>query len=99
MSLEEDLLSVWRQVMAEDARVVRLGDERYPVRRTSRANLREVEVRVEGRALRAVEQNPSTRSRWAKLAREGSKVMQFMEDRRYVAVAVDGKLTLYHGKE
>jgi hypothetical protein len=43
-----------------------------------------------------VEQNPSTNSRWAKLAREGKKVMQFLVDGRYVAGVVDGKVTLYH---
>jgi hypothetical protein len=43
-----------------------------------------------------VEQNPSTNSRWAKLAREGKKVMQFLADGRYVAGVVDGKVTLYH---
>jgi hypothetical protein len=43
-----------------------------------------------------VEQNPSTNSRWAKLAREGKKVMQFLVDGRYVAGVADGNVTVYH---
>ncbi len=49
MSLEDALVSVWRQVMAEDAKTVILNDERYPVRRTTRSKLREVDFKFEGR--------------------------------------------------
>ena len=38
---------------------------------------------------RGLEQNPDTKSRWAKMAPEGKKVMQFLEGGRYVAVVVD----------
>src|ERR1035438_2386325 len=96
MSLEDAILSVWRQVFAENAKTVTLNDESYPIRRTSRSKLREVDFRFGDTALRGVEQNASTNSRWAKLAREGKKVMQFLADRRYIAVAVDGKVILYH---
>ena len=34
-SLEETLILVWRQVMVEDTRVVALGEEKFPVRRTT----------------------------------------------------------------
>ena len=94
-SLEDVLISVWRQVMAEDAKTVTLNDEHYPVRRTTRSKLREVDFKFEGRALRGVEQNASTSSRWAKLAQEGKKVMQFLSDGRYVANVVEGKATVY----
>jgi hypothetical protein len=40
MSLEEALLSVWRQVMVENAKAVTLDEKNYPVRRTSRSKLR-----------------------------------------------------------
>jgi hypothetical protein len=96
MSLEEVLIAVWRQVMTENAKTVTLNEESYPVRRTSRSKLREVDFKFEDRALRGVEQNPDTNSRWAKLAREGKKVMQFLEQRRYIAAVVDGKVILYH---
>jgi hypothetical protein len=97
MSLEEALLSVWRQVFAEGAKTVILNDESYPVRRTSRAKLREVDFKFGGTALRGVEQNANTNSRWAKLARDGKKVMQFLDAGRYLAVVVDGKVILYKG--
>ena len=94
-SLEETLILVWRQVMVEDTKVVALGDEKFPVRRTSRSRLREVDFKFEGHELRGLEQNPETSSRWAELARQGKKVMQFLRQRRYVAVVVDGKVQLY----
>jgi hypothetical protein len=96
MSLEEALISVWQQVFAENAKTVILDDARYPIRKTSRSKLREVDFKFGDTALRGVEQNPNTNSRWAKLAREGKKVMQFLEDGRYVAGVADGKVTVYH---
>jgi hypothetical protein len=94
-SLEDALISVWRQVLVENAKAVTLNDESYPVRRTSRSKLREVDFQCDGKALRGVEQNASTNSRWAKLAREGRKVMQFLAEGHYVANVVDGKATVY----
>lgn len=94
-SLEDALISVWRQVLAENAKTVTLNDESYPVRRTSRSKLREVDFQFEGAALRGVEQNATTNSRWAKLAREGKKVMQFLAQGHYVANVVDGKAIVY----
>jgi hypothetical protein len=93
MSLEEALVSVWQQAFAENAKTLMLDDVSYPIRRTSRSNLREVDFDT---TFRGVEQNPSTNSRWAKLAREGKKVMQFLVDGRYFAGVADGKVTLYH---
>jgi hypothetical protein len=96
MKLEEALISVWQQVFAENAKTVTLNDVSYAIRRTSRSKLREVDFKFGDTALRGVEQNPNTNSRWAKLAREGKKVMQFLENGRYVAGVVDGKVTVYH---
>jgi hypothetical protein len=94
-SLEETLISVWRQAMVDGAKVVTLHDEEFPVRRTNRSRLREVDFQFEGHELRGLEQNPETGSRWAQLARQGKKVMQFLKQRRYVAVVVDGKVQFY----
>ncbi len=94
-SLEETLISVWRQAMVEDAKVVTLEDKSFPVRRTSRSRLREVDFEFEGHQLRGLEQNPATGSRWAQLARQGKQVMQFLKERRYVAVVADGKVQFY----
>jgi hypothetical protein len=94
-SLEETLISVWEQALVDNARSVKLENRSFPVRRTSRSRLREVDFQFEEHKLRGLEQNPETRSRWAQLARQGKKVMQFLEQRRYVAVVVDGKVRLY----
>src|SRR5947207_4577399 len=96
-SLEETLISVWQQALIENARNVKLENRGFPVRRTSRSRLREVDFQFEGYELRGLEQNPKTASRWAQLARKGKKVMQFLQQRRYIAVVVDGK-TQFYGK-
>ena len=97
-SLEETLVSVWRQALVEEANAVSVDGRSFPVRRTSRSRLREVDFESEGKTLRGLEQNPKTASRWANLAREGKKVMQFLDTGRYVAVVVDGKVQLYGKK-
>jgi hypothetical protein len=94
-NFEDTLLSVWRQALVEDRKTVLLEGAPYPVRPTSRSKLREVDFRFEEKTLRGLEQNPNTNSRWAKLAREGKKVMQFLSDGRYIANVVDGKLQFY----
>ena len=96
MNMEETLVSVWQQAFAMNAKSVTLGGASYPIRRTSRSKLREVDFRFGDTTFRGVEQNPRTNSRWAKLAREGQKVMQFLVDGRYVAGIADGKVTVYH---
>jgi hypothetical protein len=57
--------------------------------------LREVDFQFEGQTLPGLEQNPKTDSRWARLAREVKKVMQFLSDRRYIANVGDGKVQFY----
>ena|SRR2546429_2774256 len=94
-SLEETLISVWQQALVEGAKSVRLENRSFPVRRTSRSRLCEVDFQFEGYELRGLEQNPKTASRWAQLARQGQKVMQFLHQRSYIAVVVDGKLQFY----
>jgi hypothetical protein len=94
-SLEETLVSIWQQTLVENARSVKLENRSFLVLRTSRSRLREVEFQFEGYELRGLEQNPETASRWAQLARQGKKVMQFLQQRRYIAVVVDGKIQFY----
>jgi hypothetical protein len=94
-SFEQALIEVWRQVLVENARVVVLGAERYPVRRTPKRGLRQVDFAFDGNDIRGLEQNPDTKSRWAQMARAGKKVMQFLSEGRYVANVVDGKVALY----
>ncbi|HZQ20315.1 MAG TPA: hypothetical protein VFA90_16505 [Terriglobales bacterium] len=94
-SLEETLVSVWQQALADNARSVTLEGRTFPVRRTSRSRLREVDFQFKGYELRGLEQNPETASRWAQSARQGKKVMQVLQQRRYIAVVVDGKVQFY----
>jgi hypothetical protein len=77
--------------------VVELGQEHYPVRRTPKGGLRQVDFVFDGNEIRGLEQNPDTKSRWAQMARAGKKLMQFLSEGRYVANVVDGKVTFYGG--
>ena len=94
-SLEETVIKVWRKALVEDAKVIELDGEHYPIRRTPKRSLRQVDFVFDGNEIRGLEQNPETKSRWAQMARSGKKVMQFLSQGRYVANVVDGKVTLY----
>jgi uncharacterized protein YgiM (DUF1202 family) len=94
-NLEKILVSVWQQVMIEEAATVNVAGKNFRVQKTSRSKLHEVDFEIDGEKLRGLEQNPDTSSNWAKLAREGKKVMQFLQDGRYVANVVDGKVRFY----
>jgi hypothetical protein len=94
-SLEEILISVWRQALIEEYKTVTVGGRSFPVQRTSRSRLRKVDFGSGDKTLRGLEQNPNTTSRWARLAREGKKVMQFLSAGRYIAVVVDGRVQFY----
>jgi hypothetical protein len=49
-------------------------------RRTPKRGLRQVDFVFDGNEIRGLEQNPHTKSRWARLARSGKKVMQFLSE-------------------
>src|SRR6266550_7936176 len=95
ISLENALLNVWRQSLLENKKTVTLEGESFPVRSTAKRKLKQIDFQFEGKDLRGLEQNPDTKSRWAAMAREGKKVMQFLDGGRYVAVVVDGKVKTY----
>ena len=92
-NLDEALLSVWRQVLVERKTRVVLGDDSYPVQRTPKRKLAQVDFDFAGQRIRGLEQNPATASRWAALARQGAKVMQFLVAGRYIAAVSDAKIT------
>ena len=94
-SLEDVLISVWRQSLAEDSAAVEINNQTYPVKSTTRRGLKQIDFHFNGKSLRGLEQNPDTKSRWAAVAREGKKVMQFLEGGRYLAVVSDGKVHRY----
>jgi hypothetical protein len=95
MDLEQSLIEVWRQTLVENRKEIDLDGARFPVHFTAKKNLRQVDFRIGHESIRGLEQNPNTDSRWAQLARQGHKVMQFLTDGRYFANVVDGKLKLY----
>jgi hypothetical protein len=99
MTLDETLVEVWRQALIQDAKSVELGTERYPVWRTPKHGLRQVDFVFDRNEIRGLEQNPETTSRWAEIARSGQKVMQFLRKGRYVANVIDGKVTRYGRRE
>ena len=93
LSLDEALLSVWRQVLVERKKRVVLGDNSYPAQSTAKRKLPQVDFDFAGQRIRGLQQNPATASRWAALARKGAKVMQFLVAGRYIAAVSDGKVT------
>jgi hypothetical protein len=97
-ALDDAFLSVWRQSLIEKKKVIAVGDSTYSVRRTAKSKLAQIDFEVDGTDYRGLEQNSQTTSRWAKLARDGAKVMQFLQAGVYLAVVADGKLKHYGPK-
>ena len=89
------LPAVWRQIFLEGLAEVSVGRRRIPVGLTKAKHLRTVEVPYGRYRLFGIEQNPRTSSRWAKLARQGKRIMQFNAGGRYVANVCEGKLYRY----
>jgi hypothetical protein len=98
LSFEDILIEVWRQTLVQNVETLTLEEDRFPVRQTAKSRLRQVDFTFDGRDIRALEQNPNTRSRWAQLARSGKKVLQFLSKGRYIANVVEGKVTFYGGQ-
>jgi hypothetical protein len=98
-AIDEAFLTVWRQALVEQKKIVSVGGSTFSVRRTSKNRLAQVDFELNGAEFRGLEQNPQTTSRWAKLAREGAKVMQFLRAGRYVGVVADGSLKHYGPKK
>lgn len=79
---------------------VEVEGQRLRVRHTSSQRLRMLNFTMGGRQFAAIEQNPTKPSPWGQLARSGHQVVQFKDcaSNRFVAVAVDGKVTEYGAK-
>lgn len=95
MTLAETLITVWQQVLAEGKSVVTLEAKSYKVGATRARRLRAVDFDYADYRLTGIEQNPQTKSRWAALARQGKRIMQFSCEGRYLGVVVEGRLTRY----
>jgi hypothetical protein len=97
-AFDDALLSVWRQTLIEQKKIVKVGESTSPVRRTSKNRLAQVDFELHGLQFRGLEQNPQTASRWAKMAQDGARVMQFLQAGRYVSVVADGVVKHYGPK-
>ncbi len=94
------LRSVAAQLMNGADVVIREADgqeQKLRVTRVGGGRWRTVRARINGREIQAIEQNRTKPSRWGELARQGHQVVQFQDGvtRKYLAVAVDGEVTLY----
>ena len=97
-AIDNALLSVWQQVLIEQLKIVKIDGSSFSVRRTSKHHLAQVDFELEGQEFRGLEQNRQIKSRWAKMARERSKVMQFLQAGQYVGVIADGVLKRYKSR-
>jgi len=95
MTLGKVLVSAWQQTLGEGRDDIELEGETYPVTVSRAKGLRMVEFDVGPIHIVGIEQNPKTESRWAELAREGNRIMQFRCKGRYVANVCEGKLLRY----
>jgi hypothetical protein len=98
-AIDDTFLSVWRQALVEQRKIISVGDATFSVRRTAKQRLAQIDFELDGVEFRGLEQNPQTKSRWAKMAREGAEVMQFLQAGRYVGVVADGVLKHYTSAE
>src|SRR5579863_5260585 len=95
MTFGQTLISVWQQSLADGQESVDLGHESYPVTVFRAKKLRSVNFRFGELDIIGIEQNPKTGSRWAVLARDGKRIMQFRCKGRYVANVCEGKVLRY----
>ena len=95
MEFDEALISVWKQALVDKLSSVEVDHKKCQVRTTAKRKLKQIDFVFDGRDIRGLEQNPDTKSRWAKAARDGKKVMQFLENYKYIAVVVDGEVKIY----
>lgn len=92
----KDILSFIANAMAEGLHDVSVEGRLYPVGETSIKGLPICTFVVDGKVYKAIAQNPEKLSHWGKLAREGHKVMQVLNNRgQYIAAVVDGKVMFY----
>ena len=94
-SLSECLIEVWRQAMADRVTEVILQGHHYKVGETRAQGLRTVAFVCRDQVIDGIEQNPQTKSNWAKLATEGKRIMQYRCKGRYIGNVCEGKLTRY----
>jgi len=95
MTLGDASISAWQQALAERRDEIELEGQTHRVTVLRSKGLRMVEFEFGPYVIVGIEQNPKTASRWAELARQGSRIMQFRCSGRYVANVCEGKLLRY----
>ena len=94
-TLADQLLQAYREVLVEGKEEIELSGALRRIGHTRRQGLRTISFAHLDHAIEGIEQNPETTSRWAKLAREGLRIMQFSCQGRYIANVCEGRLTRY----
>ena len=89
------LASIAQQMIRSNT--VDVNGKSVPVSRTSKNRLKTLAFTMDGWEYQAIEQNAEKPSRWGQLARDGHQVVQFKDSgtNRFVAVVVDGEVTVY----
>jgi hypothetical protein len=95
MTLADTLHTVWKGVLADGLEVLEVEGERCRVGRTRAQGLRTVSFHYQGHPIEGIEQNPNKDSRWAKLAQEGKRIIQYRCHGRYIANVCEGTLLQY----
>ncbi len=95
MTLGEAMMSAWQQALGDRRDEIELDGQTYRVTVLRSKGLRMVEFEFGPHMIAGIEQNPKTESRWAELARQGNRIMQFRCNGRYVANICEGKLLRY----
>ncbi|MCW3978268.1 MAG: hypothetical protein NWF12_00845 [Candidatus Bathyarchaeota archaeon] len=79
----------------EDRESVEINGDVYLIERTPRADLRFVKAGEYS----FLEQNPKKASHWAKMAREGHRILWAMRGRRFLATVRDGEFYDFRKKD
>ena len=94
-TLGDRLIEVWKQVLVDEREELTLDGDVFRVGRTRSQGLRTVAIRFREFAIEGIEQNPRKESRWAQLAQEGKRILQFRCGGAYVANVCEGALLRY----
>ena len=92
MTLEDALISVWRQVVTEGKARVELEGKFYRVTHSPAKKLRIVEFEHGTQRILGIVQNPQSASRGAPKARQGKWTMQFQSKGRYIGSVSERKI-------
>ena len=90
MDLERVTLLVFIALFNNE-QYVEIDGKRHTIRYFRQKAIKYVDVPLEGISYRFVEQNPHKKSKWAKMARDGAKILWVFKADDYFARMVNGK--------